>query len=148
MVHLSWEEVAELAQQLAEKIRASGNQFNCIVGIARGGLPAMGMFARYLEIDEVHSIRARSYDDKTNQQSEFEILFVPQVDLSNKSVILFDEIVDTGLTIDRIKSELGNRCNANDAVTASLYVNSAHCKKYPDYFVTETKEWVRFPWDN
>lgn len=83
MKKLSWAEIEKIADELANKIRASGFKPDYIIGI-----------------DNVLTITATSCDK--DRKKDLKILYLPQVDLSNKKVLLVDEITETGDTLEKI----------------------------------------------
>jgi hypoxanthine phosphoribosyltransferase len=141
---LSWEEFDDLATQLAGKISAAGFQPDFLIGIARGGLVPLAIIAEQIGTKDVASVSARSYDQTT--KGDFDITALPEIDLTGKSVLLIDEITDTGETIQKIAELIMERYKPKEVKTAVVVVNNVNCKHWPDFYITETDEWIVFPW--
>jgi len=74
--------------------------FDAIMGISRGGLSMAQMLGEYYDIRKVYAINSIGYDD-TVKLDEVRIFNIP--DLSgSKSVLIVDDIVDSGDTIVKI----------------------------------------------
>ena len=56
-----------------------------------------------------------------------------------------DEIVETGETLDVVKKELVEKCNAGPIKTAVLGINKAKCTVAPDFYIFAEEAWIVFP---
>ena len=61
---ISYLSIQALTKQLASNIEQSGNDFDCIVGIARGGIIPATMLSYQLGVTTVRSIQLASYSGK------------------------------------------------------------------------------------
>lgn len=147
MTKLTWDEVEEITDELAEKIKASGFQPDYIIGITDGGLiPLYFLIKKLGDIQNVLTISATSYDK--DRKKDLKILYLPQVDLSGKKVLLVDEIVETGDTLKKISDIIINQYQVAELKTVTLGVNTDKCEFYPDFYGIEEKGgWVVFPWE-
>lgn len=147
MKKLSWADVEKITDELADKIKASGFKPDYIIGITTGGLIPLYFLTKKLgDIDNVLTITATSYDK--DRKKDLKILYLPEVDLSGKKVLLVDEIVETGDTLKKISEILRDDYRVSELKTAMLGVNTDKCKFYPDFYVIEEKgEWIVFPWE-
>ncbi|MEK7613988.1 MAG: phosphoribosyltransferase family protein [Patescibacteria group bacterium] len=143
--HLSWQEVEELSALLARRVRESGFVPDMLIGIAIGGLVPLTLLARDLGVRNVTTITARSYESQS--QKELTITHIPNVDLSNKKILLVDEIADSGKTQKVLSELLVSTYSAGEVKTATFVVNTDHCKMMPDFSVMPTNEWIHFPWE-
>ena len=143
MKHVSWDEAAKASEELAQKVAASGFNPEFIVGITLGGLIPLTLIAKHLEVSEVLTIYAKSYDKL--EQKELVIKYRPNVDLRNKRVLLVDEIADSGETLRAVSKIFVDEYGA-DLKTAVL-VKKNSCPIEPDFWIIPTDEWVAFPWD-
>lgn len=144
---LDWKNVERLSSALADKISAAGFVPDHLFGVAVGGLVPLVLVARKLHTQNVMTVAAHSYDERTNIQGEFVITHLPEVDLRGASILLLDEIADSGTTLARVAEELKRTCHPASLKTATLAVNTLHCKVRPDFSVLDVETWVSFPWD-
>ncbi|MBP9732673.1 MAG: hypothetical protein KBD29_04430 [Candidatus Magasanikbacteria bacterium] len=146
MRKLSWEDIEKMTDELAEKIKISGFRPDYIIGITTAGLIPLYFLARKLgNIRNILTISANSYNK--NKQGELEIIYLPQIDLSDKKVLLVDEISGTGTTLKEISRILTAKYKVKDLQTATV-VALKDSKKYPDFYALEASDdWLVFPWD-
>jgi len=142
---VNWEQIDQYSEELAEKIKKSNYQCDAIIGIASGGLIPTTYLSKLLGIKKIGLFCAKSYCDQT--QCSLEIISRPQIDLENKSVLLVDDLVDTGITVKRIKQILVAEYNVKEVRVVAYFVNKEHCNEYPEFYVKENEGWVVFPWE-
>jgi len=141
--HTTWEEIHEIAAGVCEQI--PDDSFDVLLGISVGGLVPTALFSLELGTKQVATISARSYDGE--RQGYLSVSNGPEREaIEGKRVLIVDDIVDTGATVDRIKSLLLERYGAKSVQIASLFVNEKH-GRYPDYWGVESNDWVIFPWE-
>ncbi len=146
MRNLYWEDIEKATKELADKIRISGFRPEYIIGITAGGLVPLGLLVKQLKIEKILTISAKSYDNK--KRKELDVIYLPQIDLSNKKVLLIDEIADTGTTLKEISDIIIKKYKAKELKTATIVVNKSRCKFWPDFSaIIEEKEWIVFPWE-
>lgn len=142
---LSWSEVEADSDILVEKICADNYAPEVLVGIARGGLVPLALLAKQFPDAKVLTISAKSYDGE--RQGEVEVGGIPDIDLSDKKVLLVDEIVDHGSTLRKVSEALTAKYQIGTLKTAVLVMNTVRCKFPPSYAAREVEDWVIFPWD-
>ncbi len=146
MTKLSWEETYKSLDELANKIKASGFEPDYIIGITNGGLIPLYFLIKKLGLKNVLTVSASSYEKQ--DQKELKITYLPEIDLSRKSVLLVDEIAETGMSLHQVSGAISKKYNLQELKTATLAVNTNKCKFLPDFYVIEEKgEWVVFPWE-
>lgn len=146
MTKLSWDDVEKITDELASKIKASGFMPDYIIGITTGGLIPLYFLAKRLDCFlNILTISANSYDK--DKKENLKILYLPEVDLSNKNILLVDEIAGTGGTLKEISSILIDKYEVGELKTVTLVVLK-DSQFYPDFYVLEEGgDWVVFPWD-
>ncbi len=146
MKKLTWDDVEKLTDDLAVQIKTSNFKPDYIIGITTAGLIPLYYLARKLgNIRNILTISANSYDK--NKQRELEIIYLPQVDLTDKKVLLVDEISGTGTTLTEISQILTDKYNVGELKTATIVVLK-DSQKYPDFYALEgSEDWIVFPWD-
>lgn len=146
MKKLSWGDIEEITDELADKIKASGFEADYIIGITTGGLIPLYFLSKKLDIDNILTISANSYEKE--KQKKLEITYLPEIDLDNKKILLVDEITETGTSLKGIIDAVKDKYKITEVKTATLCVNTDKCKFYPDFHVIEEKgEWIVFPWE-
>lgn len=147
MKKLTWEDVEKVADELAGKIKSSGFQPDCIIGITTGGLIPLYFVAKKLgDVDDIYTATADSYDKDRNKN--LRILHIPEVDLTGKKVLLVDDIAESGDSLKGVAEAIRKKCKPADLKVAALGVNTDKAQFYPDFYVVEEKgEWVVFPWE-
>lgn len=146
MKKLSWNDIEKITGELAEKIKASGFNPDYIVGITTGGLIPLYFLTKKLNMDNILTVSASSYE-KENQK-ELKITYLPEIDLKNKKVLLVDEITETGVSLKGVSDAIKSKYQLSELKTATLGVNKDKCKFYPDFYVViEQGEWIVFPWE-
>lgn len=142
---LSWEQTAELSKKLATTIKESEFEPDYLVGITVGGLIPLGLLAEELDIRNILTVSASSYEGK--EQRELEVKYLPNIDLAGKRILLIDEVSETGQTLQHIASLLKEKYQPSELRTATLVVNVKESKFYPDFYSLEAHDWIIFPWE-
>lgn len=141
-LEISWERFGELCKELAIKI---GTHFrpDCVVGIAKGGLPPATVLASLFRTD-LYPIRLsyREKDEERHKTPQWSVL--PAAKVAQKKVLLVDDISVSAKTLSIAKEKL-QRMGASDVKTATLCIH--HHSVRPDFFAVETDALVVHPWD-
>lgn len=123
LTHLSWGDIEQLVDSLADDIKESGKNFTLIAGVTRGGLVPAVMLSHRLGIPMVGIA--------SNEMIEHD-----------HETLIVDEIYDTGKTINKLR-ELNPR-----AKFAVLYSN----RFLPELDFPGVRQaldnWIVFPWEN
>ncbi|MBI5457927.1 hypothetical protein HY971_04360 [Candidatus Kaiserbacteria bacterium] len=144
-VEISWEYLSELVDKLARDISASDWKPDSLVGITSGGLIPLALISKKLGVTDIMTISATSYTE--DEKGALTISNVPAVCLKDRSVLLIDEIADTGDTFREVIRTLRTQCSADVLKSAAIAVRTDKCKTRPDFFALEVDRWVTFPWD-
>ncbi|ADN51222.1 phosphoribosyltransferase [Vulcanisaeta distributa] len=146
---VSWDEIAEWARVLSMKIKDSGWLPDIVVAIARGGYAPARLVCDYLGITDLISLQVVHWPSTAQVAEKAYIKYPLSVDLSGKKVLVIDDIVDTGDSIQLAKEHI-ERNNKNVEVrTAALQWISTVAKFKPDYWAIEVRDWTWFvyPWN-
>lgn len=105
------DEIIERTKQLANDINEEyKGQRIVLVGLLKGSIPFLAEFMKHLNIDvEVDFMDVSSYHGGTSSTGEVRILKDLTSPIVNKNVILVEDIVDTGRTLNVVKGMLLNR---------------------------------------
>ncbi len=140
----SWEEMGEVNFELIKQVRSSGKKYDRVIALSKGGLTWARAFVDGLEMDELSSLRIKLYKGIGEKSAEPEIVEPLTVDIMGKTVLLFDDVVDTGETYEFAKKLLLEKYGAAKVDTAALFYKP-HSVIMPDYSVGETTAWIVFP---
>lgn len=143
--------------KLAEKIYLSGFRPDFIVGIWRGGTPVGIAIQEYLDYRGIPTdhiaIRTSSYTG-INQQSEnirvHGLSYLVDNVQSNQSVLLVDDVFDSGRSIQAIlecmTKRMGNKMPDNIQVATPWFKPENNLTaRIPDFYIHETEKWLVFP---
>ena len=117
--------------------------FDSIIAIARGGMTLAHLLGEYYDIREVYSINTIGYEDTTKLES-VKVFNVPELNEA-KSVLIVDDIVDSGDTLIEVLKVLRQMYPAVIFKTASLFYKKS-AKIAPDWYVQEADKWIEFFW--
>ena len=142
---LTWSLYGEASKALADMVADSGYQPDLILSIARGGLLIAGSLAYSLGIKNLHVMNIEFYTD-VDARLPMPVVLPPvprQVDLSEKKVLVVDDVADTGHTLRLVREVLAQ--HVEECRTAVLY-HKSHSVIVPDYAWKQTDAWINFPW--
>lgn len=139
----SWGDLEKACLDVARQIRGSGLNFDVIVTLAKGGWPMTRSLSDLTDIEEIASIGVKFYVG-VNQRIEKPMIYQDlPVDVKGKRVLLFDDIADTGGSLEYVSQLLNDR-NARLVKTATLYYKP-HSVVKPDYYSQVTTAWIITP---
>jgi hypoxanthine phosphoribosyltransferase len=141
--YIGWSEYGNLAEALAEKVRATGKKFDLVVGIARGGIPVAMVVSDHLDV-KVDFINVKSYSDIAKRTTP-KILSTLTESVDGKRVLLVDDLVDQGDTLAFLKRYLAEQ-KPSLLETAVLF-KKPWSKTEPDYSLESVSEWIVFPFE-
>lgn len=118
-------------------------EFDAIVAIARGGLCIAQFLGEYYDMRSVYSINTIGYND-TEKLEQVEVFNIPQF-RAEKSVLIVDDIVDSGDTLREVLNVLQKEYPQVTFKTASLFYKKS-AKIVPHWYVKEAKAWIEFFW--
>jgi uncharacterized protein len=147
MKPLSWDEVESAAEELANRIKESKFDPDCLIGVTTGGLFPLALLATRIKGKSIFTVTAKKVKD--GDKETVTIANVPSFDLSGKAVLLIDEIAQSGETLNKMADAIKKECGVGILKTAALAANSDVCEFWPDYYVLEEEgDWIVFPWEN
>ena len=119
---LSAAELAQTVQELGDRITTDYEGLQpLMVGVLRGAFVFMADLARAIPISvEVDFMAVSSYGHATESSGVVRIIKDLDTDISGRHVILVDEIIDSGLTMNYVRKLLSDRGAASVEVCALL----------------------------
>ncbi|MBQ8424733.1 MAG: hypoxanthine phosphoribosyltransferase [Clostridia bacterium] len=119
-VLISNEEIVEISKKIGAKLSEKfAGKFPVVVCVLKGAAPFHAELVKHISIDmEVDYIQVSSYIGK---ESTGVITFKKdlEVDITGRDVIIVEDIVDTGTTLNALTTELSKR-NPNSLTFVSL----------------------------
>ena len=142
--------------ELAWQVYQSGFRPNYIVGVWRGGAPigiAVQELLDTLGVKSDHiAIRTSSYTrigERSRHVQVHGLNYLIRRLESEDSLLIVDDVHDTGLSIDQTIQDLQEACKKNtpEVRIATPYYKPGNNKttRVPDYYIHETEEWLVFP---
>ena len=142
--------------RLAWQVYEDGYRPNYIIGVWRGGAPigiAVQEFFSVLGVPSDHiAIRTSHYrgiDDRNSEVQVYGLNYVIKQVESDDSLLIVDDVHDTGVSIEKIVSDLQAACKKNtpEIRVATPYFKPSKNKtsRTPDYHLHETDKWLVFP---
>lgn len=141
----SWQQMGKLVFKLGKSIIQQKQHYDWLISIAKGGWTWSRSLADILQIDSVASIKTKLYGDiaKQNHRLIMEQPLPAGVKVRNKSILLFDDVADSGKTLSVVRAYL-NQNKAARVGAATLFYKPASTVK-PDYYAYTTNAWIIFP---
>jgi xanthine phosphoribosyltransferase len=132
------QDIKELASMLQDK------RYDAILAVARGGLTIGHFLALALDKRELFALNSIHYNN--NQKLDSIKLFnIPNLD-SYKRVLIVDDIVDSGDTMEAILERL-NSLYPNKIFDVATIFYKKGAKIEPKYALKEANEWIDFFWE-
>lgn len=135
--YYNWQQFDTDSQKIKNQIQ---QDFDCIVGITKGGIFLAGMMAQLLDNRNVYLISYKGGGAGEDIKRLSEI----HQDLKNKKILLVDDLSDKGNTLLMAKADLEEFGNV--VTTATLHYKP-DTKLIPDYFASIETEWIVYPWE-
>lgn len=142
---ISWEQFEKYCIELAKKVRSlpASEKVDKIVAISRGGLVPARILSDLLSIPISH-ITISSYRD-LQQKKETVIEEIPTRSFKGETILLVDEIADSGKTFKMAVSYF-NQFPVKKIYCLSVVIKS-HTKPLPEFWGQEIDAWVIFPYE-
>ena len=149
-------ELLEDSFSLAWNVYESGYRPDYIIGVWRGGAPVGIAVQEFLDVLGVPSdhiaIRTSYYsgiNETKDEVSVYGLNYVIRKLESEDSLLIVDDVYDTGLSVEQIVTDLKKACKKNTpeirVATPFYKPNKNKSGKVPDYFLHETDKWLVFP---
>ena len=150
-LHVTWDEYNRLVERLALIVHTSGFQFNQIICVARGGLRVGDVLSRIydmpLAILSTHSYAADSGTIRGELViAEHMTMTKPRL---GDRVLLVDDMVDSGHTLEAVHKELPKRFPHLTALKTAVLWWKACSVFEPDFYVEHLPDnpWIHQPFE-
>src|SRR5467141_3995511 len=127
------EAIAERVQSLGREITAAYPDGDLLVlGLLKGSFIFLSDLVRQITRPlQVDFLVAASYGDNTFSSGHVRLLYDPETKLEGKHILLVEDIVDTGRTLNRLMDLLKARKPRSLEICALLHKHVAQELKYP-----------------
>jgi hypoxanthine phosphoribosyltransferase len=131
-------------KQIAERVKELGGQITTsypggdllVLGLLKGSFIFLSDLVRQITRPiQVDFLVAASYGDNTFSSGNVRLLYDPETELEGKHILLVEDIVDTGRTLNRLMDLLKARNPRSLEICALLHKHVARELKYPTKFV-------------
>ena len=144
---MSWELFDKLAKNVAKSINESGFKPDFMVGLARGGWVLSRVLCDYIGVKDLVSLKVEHWGVTATPDGKAQIKYPFDIDLTGRSVLVVDDITDTGesmmVAVDYVKSK-----NPASIKTAALrHIDGS--KFTPDYYgdIVADDIWIDYDWE-
>jgi len=146
VVYIPWSKAVEYCYKLASTLLDANESPDIVVAVSRGGLVPARIVSDVLGVDELVVLRSRLWGIGGRVREEPEIKAHEELAPAGKSILVVDEVVDTGATLTRIVRLLKG-LGAAEVKTAVIHYKASSSFK-PDYFVERVEKWawIFYPW--
>lgn len=165
-IKLSWQDVEKSCQNIIRKIHIDGFRPDLIVGITRGGLVPATMISHYIRAPlYTQKICLRDNPDCEGNgwlPEEAFGVFQQEIGFEGKSILIVDDINDTGATFDWLKNDWQNACHPyNESRWSEIWGKTVRFAVLIDNIASpfevnysskeinkaEKDVWIDFPWE-
>ena len=131
-------------RQIAARVKELGGQITAgypdgdllVLGLLKGSFIFLSDLVRQIRRPlQVDFLVAASYGDNTFSSGNVRLLYDPETELGGKHILLVEDIVDTGRTLNRLMDLLKARNPRSLEICALLHKHVAQELKYPTKFV-------------
>lgn len=150
LLQLSWQDFGTAAEKLHQKIAADGFVPDAIVALARGGLPLATVMAHRFSLHDLRvvSIVRNASDDRYAQRGQPSLHWIapPRQEWGPGNLLICDDIAGDGATLAATVDALAEIGGLT--LRSAALVCNVNCRNRPDYWATESDDWVVFPWES
>jgi hypothetical protein len=142
---LDWARYGTAIRELATIVADDGYRPEMILAIARGGLFAAGSLGYALSVKNIYVMNIEYYTGVDERLPVPVMLppYVDLVDLEHASVLIADDVADTGHTL-KVVHDL---CLEKVAeVRSAVLYEKSHSLVKCEYVWKRTDQWINFPW--
>ncbi len=149
---VGWDDYNRLVERLALRIHESGWTFDKIVCLARGGMRVGDIISRIYDVP-LGILATSSYREAAGtQQGQLDIaqfITITRGTLEGR-VLMVDDMVDTGLTFNRVRAHLLAQFPAITELRTAVLWWKGHSRATPDYYVDQlpTNPWIHQPFED
>ena len=135
-LYLSEKEIQESIEQVANQINADYKGEDVVfVGVLNGAFMFASDLMKDIKLEcEISFVKVQSYKGTSSTGNVHELIGLT-TDVKNKHVIIVEDIVDSGLTLNKLYSMIDHHSPKSVEVATLLYKPEAFKGKYPPKYV-------------
>lgn len=141
----NWDDLERTTIQLADQVEATGKQYDRIIALANGGMTMVRLLGDRLGTNKISCVQLSFYQGINDTKKEPQIIQPLTAKVSGQNILIFEDIVDTGATLEFALSYLRDHGVAS-VETASLVVKP-HTTIQPQFIGSVEKSWIIFPYE-
>ncbi len=145
LLHVSWDDVQSLTEEIARQILESEYMPDVIVAVSRGGFDPARILCDQLGIKRLASLQVEYYRDISETSSTPEIVFPLNTEVPDTSILIVDDVSDTGTSLEVARDHVLER-GASEVRVATLHVKP-WTKFRPDFSASVVESWIIYPWE-
>lgn len=145
-INITWDELENLVWDIYLNLNETGYDPDVIIAVARGGLVPARILLDYLQKKHICTFQmGHLTGDMTITEMPMLIYPLPEVNLTDKKVLVVDDVSDEGMTMKAVVNYLSSK--VGDIKTAVL-VSKKDSRFKADFCpkVMDDWRWVLFPW--
>lgn len=144
---VSWDMAYRLGRKIALNIRASGFVPDIIIGVSRGGLVPTRIICDFLHQNNLATVKVEHWGiAETLGKARIKYSLPEEIDISEKRILIVDDVADTGETYKVIIDYLKEKEPAEIRTAALHYKTSSSF--IPDHWGEKHDGWmwIIYPW--
>jgi len=145
LLHVSWDDVQSLTEEIARQIQERGYVPDVIVAVSRGGFDPARILCDQRGIKRHARLQVEYYRDINEVSSTPEIVFPLNTEVPDTSILIVDDVSDTGTSLQVARDHVHER-GASEVRVATLHVKP-WTKFKPDFSASVVESWIIYPWE-
>ncbi len=146
---VTYDEISKWTADVAKKILDCDCKPTVIIGLTRGGWIPARLLCDHLQVKKLYAVKTEHWGVTANQNGKALLTQELNVSIRNESVLVVDDITDTGESLTLAMSHLTEQ-DPKELKSATL-LHIAHSKISPDFFSVAVPAdqwtWFIFPWN-
>jgi hypoxanthine phosphoribosyltransferase len=148
---VSWDDYHGAIECLARIVHDSGYRFDQVLCLARGGLRIGDVFSRLFKVPLAILSTSAYREAAGTVRGAIDIAHAitsPAGPLAGR-ILLIDDLVDSGVTLERVQAHLGEHFPAVNEVRSAVIWYKACSVMTPDYYVDflQDSPWIHQPFE-
>ena len=148
---VSWDEYHHAIEALALMVHESGWRFDHVLCLARGGMRPGDIFSRIFDVPLAILSTSSYREDEGTVRGSLDIakyITMTRGALSGR-VLLVDDLVDSGVTLEQVQSHLRTNFPAVTEVKSAVIWCKACSSVRPDFYLQylDTNPWIHQPFE-
>lgn len=144
-MYYSYDNFLNDCRELIKKLKDANYSPDALLCIARGGMSLTHMLSIALNIRNVYSINAFSYDNN-NTRHDLVLTHLPIFQNDLNSVLILDDTIDTGHSMSAVFSRMNLEFPSIEFKTACLVQKDNEIIE-SNFYARRSNEWIDFYWE-